>query len=212
MYVPSDSAVLATKMATQIILETLLAMMLGIIGASLNAPKLKEITWASEMRKQWVSWLTHIHAHEPFSKIDEMDSRLGFANYVSRGKILFNSVGNRKQIEWFVRSASRKWPLSCKQDFRIWSPLLVSGWSDCVFRSFKKFFCLQDYARRICLHCLETGDHSSPPSLSHIIIQTRLFLCIPGFSRLYITGSAPDNFFSSHYESGPLVDPSQKYF
>ncbi|KIK08832.1 hypothetical protein K443DRAFT_1040 [Laccaria amethystina LaAM-08-1] len=70
---------------SDIILETLLAMVLGIIGASLNAPKLKEITWASEMRKH---------------KIDEMDSRLGFANYVSRGKILFkSSVGNRKQIE-----------------------------------------------------------------------------------------------------------------
>lgn len=29
-------------------------MVLGILGASLNAPPLKEITWASEMQKQYV--------------------------------------------------------------------------------------------------------------------------------------------------------------
>ncbi|KAF8075091.1 magnesium transporter [Lyophyllum atratum] len=54
-----------------IILETLVGLVLGIFGASLNAPELKEITWASEMRKH---------------KIDEMDSRLGFANFVTRGR------------------------------------------------------------------------------------------------------------------------------
>ncbi|KAG6918992.1 hypothetical protein DXG01_010231 [Tephrocybe rancida] len=41
------------------------------VGASLNAPGLKEITWASEMRKH---------------TIDEMDSRLGFASFVTRGR------------------------------------------------------------------------------------------------------------------------------
>ncbi|TEB33184.1 hypothetical protein FA13DRAFT_1812922 [Coprinellus micaceus] len=59
-----------------IIVETLIALVLGIVGASLNAPPLKEITWASEMRKR---------------SIDEMDSRLGFANYVTRGRALFTS-------------------------------------------------------------------------------------------------------------------------
>ena len=38
----------------QIIVETLVGLILGILGASLNAPPLKEITWASEMRKQYV--------------------------------------------------------------------------------------------------------------------------------------------------------------
>ncbi|KAH0836751.1 magnesium transporter [Lanmaoa asiatica] len=51
--------------------ESIFALVLGILGASLNAPPLKDITWASEMRKR---------------TIDEMDSRLGFANYQSRGK------------------------------------------------------------------------------------------------------------------------------
>ncbi|KAF8239413.1 hypothetical protein L208DRAFT_1386339 [Tricholoma matsutake] len=54
-----------------IIVETLVGMILGILGASLNAPPLKEITWASEMQKK---------------KIDEMDSRLGFASFVNRGR------------------------------------------------------------------------------------------------------------------------------
>ncbi|KAJ7130611.1 magnesium transporter [Mycena epipterygia] len=58
-----------------IVLEALFALVLGTIGASLNAPALKEITWAAEMRKR---------------TIDEMDSRLGFANFVNRGKNLFS--------------------------------------------------------------------------------------------------------------------------
>lgn len=36
-------------------METLAALFLGILGASLNAPPLKEITWASEMRRQCVT-------------------------------------------------------------------------------------------------------------------------------------------------------------
>ncbi|KAG6854009.1 hypothetical protein C0991_011496 [Blastosporella zonata] len=54
-----------------IIFETLVGLVLGVLGASLNAPELKEITWASEMRKH---------------TIDEMDSRLGFASFVTRGR------------------------------------------------------------------------------------------------------------------------------
>ncbi|KAF4610684.1 hypothetical protein D9613_006990 [Agrocybe pediades] len=58
-----------------IVLEIFIALFLGIIGACLNTPAFKEISWSSEMRKH---------------KIDEMDSRLGFANYVNRGKMLFS--------------------------------------------------------------------------------------------------------------------------
>ncbi|KAF8548933.1 hypothetical protein OG21DRAFT_1422156 [Imleria badia] len=51
--------------------ESVFALILGTLGASLNTPPLKDITWASEMKKR---------------TIDEMDSRLSFANYHSRGK------------------------------------------------------------------------------------------------------------------------------
>ncbi|KAF8347864.1 hypothetical protein F5887DRAFT_1072202 [Amanita rubescens] len=54
-----------------IVLEALVSLLLGIIGASLDAPELKEITWASEMKKR---------------KIDDMDSRMGVASYVTRGR------------------------------------------------------------------------------------------------------------------------------
>ncbi|KAJ6591471.1 hypothetical protein DFH09DRAFT_1137121 [Mycena vulgaris] len=70
---------------TQIILEAFLALVLGTIGASLNAPALKEITWAAEMRKR---------------SIDDMDSRLGFANFVNRGRILFSDPAvSQKQLK-----------------------------------------------------------------------------------------------------------------
>jgi hypothetical protein len=38
----------------QIVLEALVSLLLGITGASLDAPELKEITWASEMKKRLV--------------------------------------------------------------------------------------------------------------------------------------------------------------
>jgi membrane magnesium transporter 1 len=34
----------------QIMIESLVALLLGILGAVLNTPSLKEITWASEMK------------------------------------------------------------------------------------------------------------------------------------------------------------------
>ncbi|KAJ7281439.1 magnesium transporter [Mycena rebaudengoi] len=58
-----------------IIIEALFALVVGTVGASLNAPPLKEITWAAEMRTR---------------SIDDMDSRLGFASYVNRGRNLFS--------------------------------------------------------------------------------------------------------------------------
>lgn len=56
-----------------IVFESLVALFLGIIGACLKAPPLKEITWASEMKTR---------------TIDDMDSRMEFANFVTRGKVL----------------------------------------------------------------------------------------------------------------------------
>lgn len=43
---------------TQIILEALLGLSTGILGASLNAPSLKEVTWSSEMKVRYV--YTHV--------------------------------------------------------------------------------------------------------------------------------------------------------
>ncbi|KAI0288405.1 magnesium transporter [Russula brevipes] len=61
------------SLPSSIVLESLVALFLGIVGACLKAPPLKEITWASEMRTR---------------TIDDMDSRMGFANFETRGKIL----------------------------------------------------------------------------------------------------------------------------
>ncbi|KAJ3890696.1 hypothetical protein GG344DRAFT_48925 [Lentinula edodes] len=58
-----------------IVLEAIIALALGILGASLNASSLKETTWSSEMKTR---------------SIDEMDARLGFANYVNRGRNIFS--------------------------------------------------------------------------------------------------------------------------
>ncbi|KAG2128570.1 magnesium transporter [Suillus clintonianus] len=66
-----------------IVYESILALILGLLGASLNAPPLKDITWASEMKKR---------------TIDGMDSRLGFAHYKSRGNFLFASPHNDGKI------------------------------------------------------------------------------------------------------------------
>jgi len=61
------------SLPSSIVFESLVALSLGIIGACLKAPALKEITWASEMRTR---------------TIDDMDARMGFANFVTRGKVL----------------------------------------------------------------------------------------------------------------------------
>ncbi|KAI0272517.1 hypothetical protein BC834DRAFT_857118 [Gloeopeniophorella convolvens] len=53
--------------------SSLVALILGILGACLKAPALKEITWASEMKTR---------------TIDDMDARMGFANFVTRAKVL----------------------------------------------------------------------------------------------------------------------------
>ncbi|KAH9975983.1 hypothetical protein BGW80DRAFT_1295652 [Lactifluus volemus] len=56
-----------------VIIESFVALFFGIIGACIKAPAFKEITWASEMKTR---------------TIDDMDSRMGFANFVTRGKVL----------------------------------------------------------------------------------------------------------------------------
>jgi len=74
------------------VLETLLALILGILGAALNVPALKEITWSNEMKNQFVTYAPMSFLWSlsvPFSKIDDMDSRLGFANYVNRRTHVF---------------------------------------------------------------------------------------------------------------------------
>ncbi|KAL9715790.1 hypothetical protein Ac2012v2_000232 [Leucoagaricus gongylophorus] len=59
---------------TSIAIETLFGAILGIIGAALLGPPLKQISWASEMRQH---------------KTDEMDARVGFASYIRRGRRIF---------------------------------------------------------------------------------------------------------------------------
>lgn len=39
---------------SQIVFEALTALVIGILGASLNAPPLKDITWQSEMKQRCV--------------------------------------------------------------------------------------------------------------------------------------------------------------
>ncbi|EJD47985.1 hypothetical protein AURDEDRAFT_162959 [Auricularia subglabra TFB-10046 SS5] len=55
-------------------LEAFAALFLGIFGAALKTPALKEITWASEMKAR---------------SIDEFDSRLSFMTLNHRGAKLF---------------------------------------------------------------------------------------------------------------------------
>ncbi|KAF8595778.1 hypothetical protein BDV93DRAFT_528459 [Ceratobasidium sp. AG-I] len=57
-----------------IIIECFIALMVFIIGAAINAPALKENSWASEMRSR---------------KIDDVTSRLGFASFNHRGRLVF---------------------------------------------------------------------------------------------------------------------------
>ncbi|KAF7308890.1 hypothetical protein MKEN_01089300 [Mycena kentingensis (nom. inval.)] len=57
-----------------IILEALFALIIGTVGASLNTPALKELSWVAETQKR---------------TIDDMNSRLGFASYVNRGRNIF---------------------------------------------------------------------------------------------------------------------------
>ncbi|KAI0038665.1 hypothetical protein FA95DRAFT_1505224 [Auriscalpium vulgare] len=61
------------SLPVDVVLESLVALALGIIGGCVKAPAPKEISWASEMKLR---------------SIDDMDSRMSFANFVTRGKAL----------------------------------------------------------------------------------------------------------------------------
>ncbi|EEB89934.1 hypothetical protein MPER_11921 [Moniliophthora perniciosa FA553] len=65
-----------------IVFEAIVGLALGVLGASLSAPALKGITWASEMRKR---------------SIDEMDSRIGFGNFVNRGRDILSPAAPHSQ-------------------------------------------------------------------------------------------------------------------
>jgi len=57
-----------------VVVESLIALVMFIVGITLNAPALKDITWSSEMAKR---------------SIDGMDSRMGFASVNHRGARIF---------------------------------------------------------------------------------------------------------------------------
>lgn len=74
---------------------------MGVLGASLNAPPLKGITWQSEMKEQYVlSPLSAVRLPIRWmdldSSIDEMDSRLGFASFVNRGRTFVSTSRDEK--------------------------------------------------------------------------------------------------------------------
>ncbi|KAL4065837.1 hypothetical protein J3A83DRAFT_4099064, partial [Scleroderma citrinum] len=65
-----------------IVYESIFALVIGTLGASLNAPPLKDITWAGEMKKR---------------TIDGMDARTSLANYISRGKLFQVAAAHHKK-------------------------------------------------------------------------------------------------------------------
>ena len=79
----------------QIVIEALIGLALSIVGACLyvNASTpLKEITWASEMRKRCLKFtFQRLRINGCYRSIDDMDSRLGFASFVNRGRHFFSS-------------------------------------------------------------------------------------------------------------------------
>ena len=65
--------------------------MLGTIGASLNTPELKEITWRSEMKKRCVLMLLLYWSTRLTSRcrpLEDIDPRMSFATFAKRAGIL----------------------------------------------------------------------------------------------------------------------------
>lgn len=50
----TNASVFLNLVGGKIVYESVIALILGTLGASLSAPPLKDITWASEMKKRWV--------------------------------------------------------------------------------------------------------------------------------------------------------------
>lgn len=76
-------------MSTQIIVEAVVALALGILGAVMRVDELKEITWRSEMKKRCVyvlmSCMTVLTRHRP---LEDIDPRLSFATFAKRAGFL----------------------------------------------------------------------------------------------------------------------------
>ncbi|KAH7105852.1 magnesium transporter [Auriculariales sp. MPI-PUGE-AT-0066] len=64
-----------------IVVEAFVALFLGIFGAALKTPELKEISWASEMKTR---------------AVDEFDSRLAFMGVRHRGAKLFGDAAMKQ--------------------------------------------------------------------------------------------------------------------
>ncbi|KAG8908601.1 hypothetical protein FRB99_004889 [Tulasnella sp. 403] len=70
----SDESV--RQLPSDLLVEVAVSTLLFIVGVTFYAPPLKEISWASEMRKR---------------TIDEMNSRPSFAGFNHRGPIVFSA-------------------------------------------------------------------------------------------------------------------------
>jgi len=97
------------KRFLQIVFEALIGLVVGIFGASLyvnESTPLKEITWAGEMKRRCILLLYLFAIQRSIftlvcmnRSIDEMDSRLGFANFANRGRTIFSSLKSRESIK-----------------------------------------------------------------------------------------------------------------
>ncbi|KAH9036415.1 hypothetical protein EDB84DRAFT_1186165 [Lactarius hengduanensis] len=79
-----EGALKTQDLSSIIVLESLLALFLGIIGACVKAPALQKITLASEMNTR--IWLR---------TIANMDTRMCFTNFVTTGRVLGQDRANR---------------------------------------------------------------------------------------------------------------------
>lgn len=80
----------------QIVVETVIALILGILGATLNAPELKEITWRSEMAKRQVVFLCLVFNILIIASLLQKDRRYGLETGLrqldQQGKSLIFSI------------------------------------------------------------------------------------------------------------------------
>ncbi|PSR82608.1 hypothetical protein PHLCEN_2v6041 [Hermanssonia centrifuga] len=65
----------------QIIVEALVALVLGTLGATIRTPELREVTWRSEMKKR---------------PLDEVDPRMSFTTFAQRAGILSTPIEDSK--------------------------------------------------------------------------------------------------------------------
>ena len=72
--------------------ETLIALVLGTIGATMRSPELKEITWKREMKRRYVETAScnvvlasDVIINRP---LNEIDPRMSFTRFAERAGIL----------------------------------------------------------------------------------------------------------------------------